>query len=422
AGAGLFYDFLFPPLLDSERALFGPPGLGRQDISGSRLVNCLTGIPGVPMGTALNFPNSPTRFSGANLLACLPAIQAELFRNLASADQALQAIQLTKQAATGIYPVKVRSSSALHLNLGIQRELARNFVVSADFAYRHFDHLGLLGLNQLDLNHFNSARGPVIPRCLNETQRNDPQALCSTGPINVQQAIGRATWKGLLVRADKRFSNGFQLLGSWAYSSNTGTNIGNGFNLDDLLSNRGPLPTDFTHIVNVAGVVHLRWRLQLGLNFSYTSAPPFSAFVGGSDFNGDGTTGDLLPGTTVNAFNRGMTRANLETLVTQFNQNYAGKVDGKGALIPVLTLAGRYSFGDSFQSFDLRLSREFVFEKRWRLALIGEVFNLYNAANLSGHNGNLTNAASFGQPTSRATQVFGSGGSRAFQLALRISR
>lgn len=32
----------------------------------------------------------------------------------------------------------------------------------------------------------------------------------------------------------------------------------------------------------------------------------------------------------------------------------------------------------------VRLSREFVFEKRWRLKLIGEAFNLYNAANLSG--------------------------------------
>jgi hypothetical protein len=420
AGAGFFYDFLFPPILDGERALFGPPGLGRHNISGDRLSNCLPGIPDVLPGAPLNFP-SPTRFTGANLLTCLPTIQAELARYLAGADQSLQAIQLTKQADSGVYPVNVPSSSALHVNLGIQRELAPNFVVSADFAYRHFDHLGLLGLNQLDLNHFNSARGPVIERCLNEAQRNDPQALCSTGPINVQQAIGRATWKGLLVRADKRFSNGFQLLGSWAYSSNTGTNTSNGFNLDDLLSNDGPLATDFTHIVNLAGVVQLPWRFQFGFNFSYTSAPPFSAFVGGSDFNGDGIKGDLLPGTTVNAFNRGLGRADLESFVAQFNQNYAGKSDGKGAAIPGLTLPKRYSFGDNFQSFDLRLSREFVFEKRWRLALIGEVFNLYNAANLSGHSGNLINTAAFGQPTNRATQVFGSGGSRAFQVAVRAS-
>ena len=43
--------------------------------------------------------------------------------------------------------------------------------------------------------------------------------------------------------------------------------------------------------------------------------------------------------------------------------------------------------------------------------LIGEVYNLHNAANLTGFSGDLTSAA-FGQPTGRATQVFGSGGPR----------
>ena len=83
-------------------------------------------------------------------------------------------------------------------------------------------------------------------------------------------------------------------------------------------------------------------------------------------------------------------------------------------------LPERYWFGDNFHSLDLRLSREFVFAERWSLSLIGEVFNVYNAGNLSGHSGNLASAA-FGQPTNRATQVFGSGGPRAFQLGARIS-
>jgi len=65
-------------------------------------------------------------------------------------------------------------------------------------------------------------------------------------------------------------------------------------------------------------------------------------------------------------------------------------------------------------------SLSFDFREHWRLLIIGEVFNLYNAANLSGHSGNLTSAA-FGQPTIRATQIFGSGGPRAFQLATRLS-
>ena len=79
-----------------------------------------------------------------------------------------------------------------------------------------------------------------------------------------------------------------------------------------------------------------------------------------------------------------------------------------------------YRQRDDFQALDLRVSRSFDFSERWRLLIIGEVFNLYNAANLSGHSGNLTSAA-FGQPTTRATQIFGSGGPRAFQLATRLS-
>jgi hypothetical protein len=238
----------------------------------------------------------------------------------------------------------------------------------------------------------------------------------------VYEAPFRATDKSLLLRAEKRFSRGFQFLASYAYSSNIGTfgpGVGNGFNLDNWLQDRGPLG-DRTHVLNLAGVVDLPRRFQLGLNFAYSSAPPFSAYVGGIDFNGDGTTGDLLPGTTVNAFGRSLGRADLVRLVDQFNQTYAGTKDAQSRSIPHVVLPPQYSFGDNSQSLDLRLSRSFVFHESWRLSLIGEVFNVYNKANLTGYSGDLTNAA-FGQPTGRTTQVFGSGGPRAFQLAMRVS-
>jgi hypothetical protein len=213
---------------------------------------------------------------------------------------------------------------------------------------------------------------------------------------------------------------GFTFLARNAWSSNTGTNNANGFNLDNWLQNRGPLQNDYTHILNLSAVAHLPRRFDLGLNFSYSSAPPFSAYVGGIDFNGDGTNGDLLPGTTTNAFNRGMGRTDLEQLVPQFNSRYALTKDVQGLAIPRLALPADYAFGDNFHSLDLRLSRSFVFQERWRVSLIGEVFNLYNKANLTGYSGDLTSVA-FGQPTSRFTQVFGSGGPRAFQLALRVA-
>ena len=172
--------------------------------------------------------------------------------------------------------------------------------------------------------------------------------------------------------------------------------------------------------MNLAAVVELPRRFELGLNFSYTSAPPFSPTVGSIDFNGDGTFGDLLPGTELGQFNRGLGKADLARLVSQFNPTYPGTRDPHGQLIPRITLPATYSLDHNSQALDLRLSRTFVFRERWRLALIGEGFNLYNAANLSGYTTDLTSAA-FGQPNARYTQLFGSAGPRAFQLAGRVS-
>jgi hypothetical protein len=422
AGAGLFYGLLNFFTLNAERAALGPPNLGRQSIPGTSILNTLPGISGVPVGRALNF-TAPTLFRGADLMTILLAVRAEKMQTLANADPTVQSLQVTKQfsgANNGIFPADFARPSALHASAGIQRQAGWGFVWSADFAYRHFIHMNQMGAIGFDLNRVNSARGRIISAC-SPTQRNDPRALCSLGPINVMQSPGRATYKGLLLRAEKRLRRAFHFIGSYAYSSNRGTNFRNGFNLDDWLQNRGPLDlSDHTQIANLAAVAQLPWRFELGLNVSYSSAPPFSAYVGGIDFNGDGTTGDLLPGTTVNVFNRGMGRHDLEGLVAQFNETSAGSMDPLGRPIPRLTIPSRYSFGESYHSMDLRLTHTVVDRGRWHLSLIGEVFNLYNKANLTGYSGDLTSGG-FGQPASRATQVFGSGGPRAFQLAVRLA-
>jgi hypothetical protein len=55
------------------------------------------------------------------------------------------------------------------------------------------------------------------------------------------------------------------------------------------------------------------------------------------------------------------------------------------------------------------------------LRLIGEVFNILNVPNLTNFNFNLVTPASFGKANQRVGQTFGSGGSRAVQLAARLS-
>lgn len=426
AGAGIYYDFIFQTT-DAERALLGPAGSGRSNIAGSAIANPLAGITGVP---TLNFTGNPTVFTGADLMSILPSVRAQLSSSLANANPALTNIQILKQSSTVIFPADAPSWSSQHVSVGMQREIVHNFVVSADFVFRHFIHGGM-GVGALDLNHYNRVSGPVIPKCTTAAQKNDPLAECSNGPIQVWQSTSNQTYKGLLLRADKRLSRHFQMLGSWAWSSNVGTpgsGAANpyatfaplGLNLDQWHQPNRPVILDYTHIVNVAGVVELPRRFELGLNFSYTSAPPFSPIIGGIDFNGDGTTGDLLPGTLLGQFNRGLGKADLARLVNQFNQTYPGTLDAQGRTIPRITLPASYSLDHNSQALDLRLSRTFVFRERWRLTLIGEAFNLYNAANLSGYTTDLTSAA-FGQPNARYTQLFGSAGPRAFQLAGRFS-
>jgi len=88
----------------------------------------------------------------------------------------------------------------------------------------------------------------------------------------------------------------------------------------------------------------------------------------------------------------------------------------------LLTLPANYSFNDGFFTQDLRLSRTFSLgSERVRLVVFGEVFNAFNVANLVGYGGNIANSAQFGQPGERFSQIFGSGGPRAFQLGMRVN-
>jgi Carboxypeptidase regulatory-like domain len=419
AGAGLYYDFQNPEgIADEERVSLGPRGVGRGTYFSGGIGNPLTNVPGVSPGTLMDF-NFPTMFTGATVQRILPGMRAQLAQERGdpnNRDFSITNIGADKQGS--VDGADLPSPSALHINVGVQREVAHDFVISADFVVRQFRRIGTPpGL--IDPNHFSSVRGPVLHNC-SDVERTDPTALCSLGPISLASGIGSATYRALLVRADKRFSHGFQFLASYAYSSNVGDNFGAGFNNDNPLDNSGPLDRDFRHILSLSGIAELPKRFRVGLFVSYIGKPPFSAYLGDLDLNGDGTTGDLLPGTKVDQFNRGLGKKDLRRLVSEFNSSYAGGQDAGKNAIPPITLPSTFEFGDSFQTQDLRLSREFSFHDRWRMTFIAEVFNLFNIANLSGRSGDLLNPG-FGKATSRVTQVFGSGGPRSFQLAARFS-
>ena len=148
--------------------------------------------------------------------------------------------------------------------------------------------------------------------------------------------------------------------------------------------------------------------------------------INGVSLTGDGSTSAPLPGLAFNCLNYGCGKSDLERAVTAWNTTYAGTKDALGKTIPAVVLPSNYSLGDGFLSQDIRVTKTFKYRERWKASVFAECFNVLNIANLGGFSSNLdqvtaTNQTfSFGQPTSRAGQVFGSGGPRAFQIGGRI--
>jgi hypothetical protein len=411
-GAGRYFDPLGSTNLlnlANERRLLSPIGTSRIARSGSNIIVA---------GRALDFPR-PTTFTGADLISMLPGIRAALLSTLDpdNRDFAIRNLDALKEGQS-LYDPSYETPLAVHLSLGVQRELARGLAISADLVWRKFIHTFI---NGIDYNRWNSASGPVIPACT-PAQRNDVLAVCSNGRLYFDTTIGRARYKGLLVRLEKRLARRAQFLATYALASYVGANgTGTGttenpggrvfgFNNDNFFENYGPLPTDYRHVLNVSGSLQLPWSLRLAFTASAYSRPPFSVYVAGVDFNGDGTEDDLLPGTRINEFGRGLDEGDLERLVAAYNERYGAR----------LTLPTSYAFDDTFFTQDLRVTKD-LGRPSMRVSLFAEVFNLLNVANLTGYSGNVANPATFGQPSARATQVFGSGGPRAFQLGARVA-
>ena len=382
-GAGRYFDPVASSNavnLDNERVCLSPLGTGRLIVSGSNIPS---------NGRTLDFPQ-PTPFTVAQLLAILPNIRADLLRSINpdNRDFSVRNIDLTKEG-TNLYDPTYAAPSALHVGLGAQRELAPGLVVSADIVWKQFVHTFI---NGIDYNRFNSVQGPVIPACT-AAQQGDVHAICSNGNLYFDTTSGRARYKGLLVRVEKRFGGRAQLLGSYALSSfvgNNGTGTGTseasggrvfGFNNNDWSENYGPLPTDQRHVLNVSGFVELPWRLQAAFTISASSGPPFAPYVAGMDFNGDGTVNDLLPGATVSQFNRPRQERSAR-LVDTYNQQYAGRITA-GVDRTAPDSSRQLRSRQLLLHWDLRLTRTFLWgAERAHLVVFGEVFNLFNTANL----------------------------------------
>ena len=317
-------------------------------------------------------------------------------------------------AAEGINIIdnNMRNPMVQQFNLGVEYSFAKNWVLKLDGIHDLGTHF-IIGVPVGSV--FNPASG---------------------GPETVTdlQSSVNTHYDALWAVVDHRFSNHFQFHSAYTFSKAL-----NYANYDQIPFGYAPVdptnlrreygfaPNDQTHRLVLQGTADLPFHLRLSPLWTYGSGVPMDILLG------DGS-GDRVPGLSRNAGGRQFrTGAELNAFLTQLNVE--GALNGSlGTPLPMVSPDVR--FNDTFNSFDLRLAREFHLGERFHLQAFGEVFNLFNKTNVLGssnanysgffnvlvpdrNNPNL--ASDFGRPASGAGGVFGSGGPRAFQLAVKLA-
>lgn len=264
-------------------------------------------------------------------------------------------------------------------SIGVQREISKDLVVSADYYHRHMHNL--LGVRESNIS-FVSRTGartflPPFPQ----------------GAINTFGPWYQGNYDGLIVSFNKRLSHRFILNGDYAYARETDNQLGvNALPSDSFIGiaplvsstengvlqtnangsyvrvngrlvqqantfvngpdrDKGPSDLSLTHTFQVNGLLELPWQIQLSGIFRAQSGFHYSRTGSNVDPDGDGTFNgiDLTPGR--NAF----------TTPTYVN-------------------------------LDMRFAKRFNLGERFKLQVLFEAFNIFNRQNPAAVETTTTNA------------------------------
>src|SRR5207237_8915945 len=95
------------------------------------------------------------------------------------------------------------------------------------------------------------------------------------------------------------------------------------------------------------------------------------------DGHGEGVGGDPVPGVPLNSLDRGVGRSDFLTALGKFHATQPATSQ--------LTVPTNFTFGDDFQSQDIRLTKTFKFRERLQLQGFFDVFTIFNISNLPGY-------------------------------------
>jgi hypothetical protein len=172
----------------------------------------------------------------------------------------------------------------------------------------------------------------------------------------------------------------------------------------------GPSLLDRTNQLSFGGYADLPAKFRLGLIshfYSPLSSPlvvPNSGLGAGeifrTDFTGDGTVGDLMPGTHFGQFDRGTDASSINTLIGNYNSKYANQptpagqvliknnlmtlaqLQALGGVAPTLPLApGDEANFTWLRTFDFNIGWRYTVKERFTIEPTVYFYNLFNFSN-----------------------------------------
>jgi hypothetical protein len=549
AGAGIYYENIIWNNVLFDRPLRLPKGgflSFPTPCIGAGVANPIPfadgSLPPIPVGACADANGNPVSIgAAAPILAALQQhfqqVAATVGSNAVNGNYLPSLIASGSPLPTGFFDPNFKTPRSLQMNGGVQRQIWKGAVISADFLRNVATHYGLgQDINHVgDVSHFNLAAAQAAISATNNafkcgtgfdaasincaiaggaTMANyashglgtpadagvgacTPATTgfaCAFGGINpsnpafiVQKPIGRSTYDALQVKFIQNSSNPFRgvraLNFQASYSLSSYKNAGGFSNtspgtpssgdqdfVTSALDNANPLkyfgwgPLDrkqqlsFGGVMDVPGgfrfgvVSHFYSPLPVGLYVPNTGAGPGEIFR--TDFTGDGTVQDPLPGTHVGSLGRDVGFGGLAAAISNYNSAVANQATPAGKTLiasNLFTLAQLQALGGvapsvpapvngqvpmfGLKAFDFKLSWVHKFKERLTVEPSVSFFNAFNFANfdlpqstlnplLTGAPGSVNGTTYNDQTTQRVgvgTGVYSLGAPRVIEFGLKLT-